>query len=116
MRFILKWLACFLALIVTARLFPAHVAAADGLGTLALAALILCLVNLLVKPLMQLICLPVTLLTLGLFFFIVDAWMVGLADLILPPFQITGFWVRLFAALLVSAGNSLLSSGRRMRT
>lgn len=115
MRIVLKWLACFLALVVTWWLFPGHVLAAGGIGTLALAALILFLVNLVVKPVMQLVSLPVTLLTAGLFFFVVNAWMVGLTDLLLPSLQIIGFWVKLFCALLVSVANSILVTSRHAR-
>ena len=115
MRIFFKWLACFLALVVTQWFFPAHVIAANGIGTLALAALILFLVNLIVKPVMQLISLPITLLTLGLFFFVVNAWMVGLVDLMMPSLQLIGFWVKLFCALLVSIANSLLTTGRHAR-
>lgn len=113
MKLLIKLIICFGALIITAYAFPAHVVAQGGAATLAAAAVILWLINLVLKPLLQALCLPVTLITMGLFFFVVNAWMVGITDAILPGLSIEGFWVRLFTAFLVSVGNALLLSGRR---
>lgn len=116
MKLILKWLICLIALLMTAFIFPAHVSVSGGIFALAAGATVLWLLNLFIKPLLQLVCLPATILTLGLFFFVANAWMVGLMDAILPPVHFDGFWVRLFAALLVSLGNAVLIAARRTHT
>lgn len=113
MKLLIKLMICFGALVITAYAFPAHVVTEGGVWTLVAAAVILWLFNLVVKPLLQALCLPVTLVTVGLFFFVVNAWMVGLTDAILPGLSIGGFWIRLFTAFLVSVGNGLLLSVRK---
>ena len=113
MKLFLKWLICLIALLLAAYIFPAHVSISGGIFALAVGATILWLLNLFIKPLLQLVCLPATILTLGLFFFIANAWMVGLMDVMLPSLHFEGFWIRLFAALLVSLGNAILIAARR---
>ena len=116
MKLLIKLMICFIALVITAYAFESHVIAEGGVWTLVAAAVILWLLNLIVKPLLQALCLPITLITVGLFFFVVNAWMVGLTDAILPGLSIEGFWIRLFTAFLISVGNALLLSARRART
>jgi putative membrane protein len=70
--------------------------------TLILAALILGVVNAIVRPIVVLLTLPVTLLTLGLFLLVINAAMLGLVAAFLPGFSITGFWAAFLAAILVS--------------
>lgn len=115
MKLLIKLLICLGALLITAYAFPAHVVAQGGIWTLVAASVILWLCNLIVKPLLQALCLPITLVTAGLFFFVVNAWMVSLTDAILPGLIIGGFWLKLFTALLVSVGNALLLSARKAR-
>ncbi len=115
MKLLIKLLICLGALVITAYAFPAQVAAEGGIWTLVAASVILWLCNLIVKPLLQALCLPITLVTAGLFFFVVNAWMVSLTDAILPGLMIGGFWLKLFTALLVSVGNALLLSARKAR-
>jgi len=78
----------------------------DGLhfsGPLALffAALALGLVNAVVRPVMLLLTLPITVLTLGLFLLVLNGAMLGLAALLVPGFVIDGFWTALFGAIIV---------------
>jgi putative membrane protein len=70
--------------------------------TLILAALLLGIVNAIVRPIVVLLTLPVTLITLGLFLLVVNAAMLGLVAAFLPGFSIAGFWPALWAALLIS--------------
>ena len=113
MRLIWKWIICFGALVITAYGFPQNVAVSGGIGTIAVAATILWLANLLIRPLLQLISLPITLISFGLFIFIVNAWMVCLTDTILPGMSISSFWLCLFAALLISVFNTILLNKKR---
>lgn len=80
-----------------------------GSGTLLAAALLLGVVNAIVRPIAVLLTLPLTLLTLGLFLLVVNAAMVGLVALLLPGFQVSGFWTAVGAALIVSITGWLAS-------
>jgi putative membrane protein len=71
-------------------------------ATLILAALLLGIVNAIVKPIVVLLTLPVTLVTLGLFLLVVNAAMLGLVAAFLPGFSIAGFWDAFWAAIIIS--------------
>jgi putative membrane protein len=73
----------------------------DG-STLIWAAIVLGIVNAVVRPIAVLLTLPFTLLTLGLFLWVVNAAMIGLAASFLDGFQVTGFGPALWGAILVS--------------
>jgi putative membrane protein len=70
--------------------------------TLIIAALLLGLVNAIVRPIVVILTLPFTLLTLGLFLLVVNAAMLGLVAAFLPGFSIAGFWPAFWAAIIVS--------------
>jgi putative membrane protein len=70
--------------------------------TLILAALVLGVVNAIVRPIVILLTLPATLLTLGLFLLVINAAMLGLVAWLLPGFSIAGFWPAFWAAIVVS--------------
>jgi putative membrane protein len=70
--------------------------------TLILAALLLGVVNAIVRPIVVILTLPVTLLTLGVFLLIINAAMLGLVAAFLPGFAISGFWPAFWAAIIVS--------------
>jgi putative membrane protein len=71
-------------------------------ATLFAAALLLGIVNAIVRPIAIVLTLPLTLLTLGLFLLVINAGMLGLVAWMLPGFQISGFWTALGASLVVS--------------
>lgn len=87
--------------------------------TLILAALLLGIVNAIVKPIAVILTLPLTLVTLGLFLLVVNAAMLGLVAAFLPGMSIVGFWPALWAALIVSVvswiGNAMFKPGRAFR-
>lgn len=74
----------------------------DAPMTLAVAAVLLGIVNALVRPLVILLTLPFTLLTLGLFLLVINAAMLGLVALLLPGMQIVGFWDAFLGALIIT--------------
>ena len=74
----------------------------DGTSTLLLAALVFGVVNTFIKPLVSLLSLPITILTLGLFHFVINAALLGLTAWLTPGFSISGFWAALFGAIIVS--------------
>lgn len=70
--------------------------------TLIVAALLLGVVNAVLRPLAIILTLPMTLVTLGLFILVINAAMLGLVALLLPGMQIAGFWAAFLGALIVS--------------
>ena len=77
--------------------------AGDGeLGTILLAALVLSLLNAFVRPILMLVTLPITILTLGLFLLVINAAMLGLAGSFVPGFEVDGFGPALFGSIIVS--------------
>jgi putative membrane protein len=73
-----------------------------GVGTLLAAALLLGIVNAVVRPLIIVLTLPITVLSLGLFLLIVNAMMIGLVAALLDGFVLHGFFSALFGSLIVS--------------
>lgn len=74
----------------------------EGAFTLALAALLLGLVNAVVRPLLVILTLPITLVTLGLFLLVVNAAMLALVAAMLDQFTISGFWSAILGSIVVS--------------
>ena len=96
------------ALIAVAYLMPSI--AVSSFGAALAAALVLGLVNAVVRPVLVLLTLPVTVLTLGLFIFVLNGllfWMVGSW---LEGFHVGGFWAAVFGAILFSLVSWLLSA------
>jgi putative membrane protein len=81
----------------------------QGTGTFVLAALLLGLVNAVVRPLVVLLTLPLTLLTLGLFLLVVNAAMFALVAKFLGGFHVAGFWSALLGWLIVSFTGTIAS-------
>lgn len=98
--FLLRLLISALGLWLAASIVPGVYVA--GVGTLLIAALLLGVVNAIVRPVLVILTLPITILTLGLFLFVVNAAMLGLVALLLPGFTITGFWPAVGASIVVS--------------
>ncbi|MCB9665094.1 MAG: phage holin family protein [Alphaproteobacteria bacterium] len=81
----------------------------DGVGTLVLAALLMGIVNAFVRPVLVLLTLPLTVVTLGLFLLVVNAAMFGLVAALLPGFSVSGFWAALLGTLVVGATSAVAS-------
>jgi len=80
----------------------------QGWGPALLAALLLGLVNAIVRPLMVFLTLPLTIITLGLFLFVINALMLWLTAALVPGFRIAGFGPALLASLLLTLLNVLI--------
>lgn len=74
----------------------------DDLGTLALAALLLGVVNAVIRPILVVLSIPLLLVTLGLFLLVINALMLSLVAAVLPGFHLHGFGAALWGALVVS--------------
>ena len=100
MSFLIHWLVVAVALWVTTNVVSGvHVA---SVGTLAVAALVLGLVNALVRPVITILTLPLTIITLGLFYLVVNGLAFGLAAALVPGFSVDGFGSAVLGALVVS--------------
>lgn len=107
-KLILKVVINILAFYCAAQLFPAiHL---SGIETAVWAGVILGGVNLLIRPLLFLITLPVNLITLGLFSLVLNTWMVMLTDNLLNGLQIPSFWLAFVTALIISACNMVMQA------
>jgi putative membrane protein len=80
----------------------------QGWGPALLAALLLGVVNAIVRPLMVFLTFPLTILTLGLFLFVINALMLWLTAALVPGFRITGFGPALLGSLLLTLLNVLI--------
>jgi putative membrane protein len=99
-RFLLRAAIAALGLWVATQVVPGITI--DGAGTLAGAALLLGVVNAVVRPVLVVLTLPITILTLGLFLLVVNAATLGLVAWLLDGFHIAGFLPALLGSLLVS--------------
>jgi putative membrane protein len=99
MKLILRWLL-LAALLLVAHLYPGVTVASFGAAMVA--ALVLGLLNTLVRPLLVLLTLPVTLVTLGLFLFVINALMFWSAAGVLSGFNVTGFGAALVGSVIYS--------------
>lgn len=100
MKTIVRWLLLAAALLLVHRVYAG--VAVDSYSAALIAALVLGLFNTLVRPLLVLLTLPVTLLTLGLFLFVINALMFWAAASVLDGFHVAGFGAALIGSLIYS--------------
>jgi putative membrane protein len=105
---LLRWLTMAAAIWLTSLLFDGI--QVSGIFALLLASLALAVLNALVRPLLLLVTLPLTIVTLGMFVFVVNAAVLKLAAFFVPGFQVSGFWTALFGAIALSVLNMILSA------
>lgn len=104
MRLVIGWLVNVLAIFVASKIFSSI--DYDGeLWVLGLAGLVLALANHVVRPIVIVLALPAVIVTLGIALLFINALMLYLTDLIVPPFEVGGFWQTVGAALIVWAVN-----------
>ncbi len=97
LRLLIRWVLSALVFLVIAYFVPdIHVT----LGAAFVAAIIAGLVNTLVRPLLVLLTLPITVLTLGLFLLVINIALFALTALLVPGFQVGSFWAAVFGAIL----------------
>lgn len=105
-RFLIQWLVVALALWVTAYILPG--VNVDSTQSLAIAAVVLGLVNALIRPILTILTLPITIVTLGLFYLVVNGLTFLLASKLVSGFHVAGFWWAVLGALLVSIISSFV--------
>ena len=116
LHFLLRAVFAAFGLAIASRLVPG--VTYDAPMTLFLAALLLGVVNALLRPLLVILTLPITVLTFGLFLLVINAAMILLVSRILPGFQVAGFIPGLLVAIITGltswAGTLLLGDLKRL--
>jgi putative membrane protein len=109
-----RWAVLTAALILTAWILPG-IGLTDDLGTAIFVALIFGVVNAVLGTILQIISLPITILTLGLFALVINAAMLELTAAITDNLTIDNFWWALLGALLISFFSAVMNSFLRTR-
>jgi len=108
MGFILRIIVYTLALLVAAHVVPGI--RLDGLASALVAGLLLGLVNAIVRPVLVVLTFPITLLTLGLFLLVLNAFCLWLVSVFVAGFQVAGFWWGVLGAIVYSLISWLLAA------
>lgn len=106
MKLIIRWIVTTLAILAGAYILPG--VDVDGFVTALVAALVLGIINALVKPVLLILTLPINVLTLGLFTFVLNALLILLVDVIVPGFAVAGFGSALLFSLVLAVVTFLL--------
>ena len=106
MRMLLHWIVTALAVWITSRLVSGFYV--DSAGAALIAAVVIGLVNATLGLFLKIITLPLTILTLGLFWLVINAVMLELASSFVPGFHIRGFAAAFWGAIVLSIVNMLL--------
>jgi putative membrane protein len=101
MKLILTWLLAACALLLVAYLYPG--VQVQSFGSALIAAFVIGLFNMVLRPLLVILTLPVTIVTLGLFLFVINALLFWAAASVLDGFQVSGFWAALLGSVIYSA-------------
>jgi putative membrane protein len=106
----LQWLVLVIAILIAAYLVPGvHVTL---VGAIVL-AVVLGLINVFIKPVINLLTLPLNILTLGIFSLILNALIIMALALLVPGFGVAGFWTAFFFSIVLSLINALFHLGMR---
>ena len=111
MKLLLKWLLSAAALMFVAYLYPG--VQVTSLSAALVAALVIGLLNTVLRPILVVLTLPVTVVTLGLFLFVINAFMFWAAAEVLKGFQVAGFGAALVGSLIYSALGMVIDSALR---
>ena len=112
-RFIVHWVAVTLALGAAGWLLPGvHI---ESLAALLVGGLVLGFVNAVVRPVLSLFAFPITVLTLGLFYLVVNGAAFGLAAWLTPGFDVSGIGQAVLGALVVSVLSWFLGADRKKK-
>lgn len=109
-RLFLRWLMLAGAIFLAAQLLPSGmIAITGGLRTMLLAAIVLSIANVFIRPILMIVSLPLTIITLGLFAFVINAGMMYIVAYLVPGFVVKNFLGALLASIAISIFNGVLS-------
>ena len=106
--FITRWFVTFAAELITERILPGI--AADGIITLLATALVLGILNAVLRPVLMIITLPLTVMTFGLFALVINGIVLALTAVLIPGFYVAGFWSAVFGAILISLAGTIINA------
>ena len=107
MKFVAQLIISALAILITTAILPG--VRIDSVLTGIIVAAVLSLLNVLVKPILIILTIPITIVTLGLFLLVINALIILLASKIVPGFYISGFWTALFFSIILSFITSIFN-------
>ena len=105
-RLLVHWLLSALCLLLVARFVPGFFV--QGLGTALLAAVVIGLVNGTLGVLLKVVTFPLTILTFGIFWLLINALMLKVASLFVPGFQVRGLWPAFWGGIILSLLNIIV--------
>lgn len=105
---LIRWLVLTISIILTSYLVDGIYVA--SFSSALFAALVLGILNALFRPILIVITLPINILTLGLFTFVINALLLKMVSGVVPGFYVHGFWSAVFGSLIISLVSWLLSS------
>jgi putative membrane protein len=108
MRLLLTWLINALALLALKYIMPSITV--DSFVTALIVAVVLGFINTLIRPIFVILTLPVTILTLGLFIFVINGLLFWAVGSFVPGFHVDGFWSGVFGAIIYSIISWALSA------
>lgn len=108
MPLLLRWLLNALALLVVAYVFPGWIHLSGFLAAV-VAAVLLGIVNAVIRPVALVLTLPLNIVTLGLFTFVINAAMLLFVAWILPGMEVHGFWAAVLASIAISVVSGAVS-------
>ena len=103
MLLLIKWFIMTLSVMVASYIIPG--VSVKGIFTAMWVALFIGIVNVLVKPFLIFITLPINILTLGLFTFVINALLIMLASSVIKGFEVKGFWIAMIFSVVLSVIN-----------
>ena len=107
-EFLLRWFVTTLSVLGATWLIPGI--SYDTMGTLLGAALLLGIINALVRPVLLLLSLPFIIVTMGFFILVINALLILFVSKVIPGFHVAGFWTALFAGIVIGLISWVLSS------
>lgn len=109
MFFLIHVVITMIAILIISYLFP-QIIKAEGFGAALVAAFVLGVVNAFLRPVLVILTLPITLLTLGIFLLIINGLMLWITSGLVPGFQVNGFFGAVLGSVLISLVSWILSS------
>lgn len=106
MNFLLSWLINAVAIVIAAYLIPWVTVSSFWVALIV--ALVLGIINVFLKPILLLLTLPINILTLGLFTFVINAGLILLTDKIVDGFSVGGFWSAVLFSIILAIVNAFL--------
>ncbi|MDD8020615.1 MAG: phage holin family protein [Acidobacteriota bacterium] len=108
MPFIVRLIINMVAVLIISYLFP-KIIRVDGFLAALVAAFLLGIVNSIIKPILVLLTLPITVLTLGLFLLVINGLMLWLVSALVKGFYVNGFWGAVLGSILISLVSWILT-------